>query len=99
MIQQKWPVNILITHLVTPSQMPYLAALLCGAGGTAKAAAYAFSQLGFVKVLVWNRSRDRATELCRNFTDKAKGVHFEVPSTCATECCNDDMPSLRLAGC
>ena len=37
-----------------------IAALVCGAGGTAKAAAYALQQMGASRVLIFNRTKSRA---------------------------------------
>lgn len=41
--------------------------LLCGAGGTARAAAYALAHMDAEKVLVYNRSPQRGEELARDF--------------------------------
>jgi len=44
-------------------------ALLCGAGGTAKAAAYAFKQMACEHVVILNRSVERAQALAAEFGD------------------------------
>ena len=41
--------------------------LICGAGGTAKAAAFALGKMGLSRVLVYNRTRSRAEQLCADF--------------------------------
>jgi len=41
--------------------------LLCGAGGTARAAAYAFQQMGAGRCLIYNRTASRAEELAKEF--------------------------------
>lgn len=51
-------------------------AMLCGAGGTAKAAAYCFEQMGCSHVIIMNRTLSRAEALagvsaCRNCTARA----------------------------
>ena len=50
-----------------PSKSAGTVALLCGAGGTAKAAAYAFAQMGCAHVLVMNRTLERAEELAKEY--------------------------------
>ena len=48
-------------------------ALVIGAGGTARAALYTLEKLGFgatstnTNLLVWNRTRQRAENLCHDF--------------------------------
>jgi len=42
-------------------------ALICGAGGTARAAAYALQQMGAARVLVYNRTPARAEQLAADF--------------------------------
>mmetsp|Transcript_80830 Transcript_80830/g.164644 ORF Transcript_80830/g.164644 Transcript_80830/m.164644 type:complete len:314 (+) Transcript_80830:1-942(+) len=44
-----------------------LCGLLCGAGGTARAAAYALKQMGATRVLIFNRTVLRAQELAAEF--------------------------------
>lgn len=44
-----------------------LTCLLCGAGGTARAAAYAFQQMGASEVYVYNRTTERAKSLAEEF--------------------------------
>ena len=44
-------------------------ALLCGAGAAARAACFALRQLGFGRVLVFNRTLSRAVALARRFND------------------------------
>ncbi|CAE7578385.1 ARO1 [Symbiodinium sp. CCMP2592] len=44
-----------------------LTCLLCGAGGTARAAAYAMKQMGASRVLIYNRTALRAQELASEF--------------------------------
>ncbi|CAE7418481.1 ARO1 [Symbiodinium natans] len=44
-----------------------LTCLLCGAGGTARAAAYAMKQMGATRVLIFNRTASRAQELAQEF--------------------------------
>eukprot|EP00656_Telonema_subtile_P029807 TRINITY_DN32882_c0_g1_i1.p1 TRINITY_DN32882_c0_g1~~TRINITY_DN32882_c0_g1_i1.p1 ORF type:complete len:286 (-),score=84.75 TRINITY_DN32882_c0_g1_i1:118-975(-) len=46
--------------------------LVIGAGGTAQAACYAFREMGFSKILVHNRTTERAQNLCEKF-----GARFE----------------------
>lgn len=41
--------------------------LLCGAGGTARAAAFALQRMGAARVLIFNRTPDRAETLAREF--------------------------------
>jgi len=55
-------------------------ALLCGAGGTAKAAAYAFAQMGCAHVLVMNRTLERAEELAKEY---GKGFVAATPDAAA----------------
>jgi len=50
-----------------------LCGLLCGAGGTARAAAYALKQMGAKKVLIFNRTVSRAKELAQEFGFEACG--------------------------
>jgi shikimate 5-dehydrogenase len=49
-------------------------ALVVGAGGTARAAAFAARELG-LGVFIWNRSRDKASKLAADF----KGTHIPSP--------------------
>ena len=44
-----------------------IVALVCGAGGTAKAAAYALQQMGASRVLIFNRTKSRAEQLAADF--------------------------------
>jgi pentafunctional AROM polypeptide len=44
-----------------------LTCLLCGAGGTARAAAYALKEMGASRVMIYNRSKDRAAQLAAEF--------------------------------
>ena len=44
-------------------------ALLCGAGAAAAAACFALRELGFGRVLVFNRTQSRAVNLVRRFND------------------------------
>lgn len=44
-----------------------LTCLLCGAGGTARAAAYALRQMGASRVLIYNRTASRAEQLAEEF--------------------------------
>ena len=48
-------------------------ALLCGSGGTGRAAAYALQEMGVAHVVVWNRSPHRAEALAREF-DRSRGA-------------------------
>eukprot|EP00931_Biecheleriopsis_adriatica_P067139 TRINITY_DN41326_c0_g1_i1.p1 TRINITY_DN41326_c0_g1~~TRINITY_DN41326_c0_g1_i1.p1 ORF type:complete len:357 (-),score=88.01 TRINITY_DN41326_c0_g1_i1:64-1092(-) len=51
-----------------PSPLPKkLCCLLCGAGGTARAAAYAFKQMGAARVMIYNRTASRAEQLAAEF--------------------------------
>jgi pentafunctional AROM polypeptide len=54
--------------------------LLCGAGGTAKAAAYAFEQMGCAHVIIMNRTLARAEELAGEF---GSGFVASVPEAAA----------------
>jgi pentafunctional AROM polypeptide len=54
--------------------------LLCGAGGTAKAAAYAFEQMGCANVIIMNRTLARADELAKEF---GTGFVASVPEDAA----------------
>ncbi|CAE8631141.1 unnamed protein product [Polarella glacialis] len=57
-----------------PSPLPSpLCCLLCGAGGTAKAAAYALKQMGAHRVLIYNRTLSRAEDLAAEFGFEACG--------------------------
>lgn len=44
-----------------------LVALICGAGGTAKAAAFALRKMGATRVLIFNRTVERAQKLAEEF--------------------------------
>ncbi|KAJ4112176.1 hypothetical protein NW768_011755 [Fusarium equiseti] len=46
--------------------------LIVGAGGMARAAAYAFIRLGIKTIVIHNRTRSRAEELIKQFTDQSK---------------------------
>eukprot|EP00933_Yihiella_yeosuensis_P021271 TRINITY_DN1686_c1_g1_i1.p1 TRINITY_DN1686_c1_g1~~TRINITY_DN1686_c1_g1_i1.p1 ORF type:complete len:359 (-),score=75.68 TRINITY_DN1686_c1_g1_i1:160-1236(-) len=52
---------------LTSEQKSNLTCLLCGAGGTARACAYAFQQMGAKKVLIYNRTASRAEALASEF--------------------------------
>ena len=55
-------------------------ALLCGAGGTAKAGAYCFEQMGCSHVIIMNRTLSRAEALASEFGD---GFVATAPDGCA----------------
>ncbi|CAK9016885.1 unnamed protein product, partial [Durusdinium trenchii] len=50
-----------------------LCGLVCGAGGTARAAAYALKQMGATRVLIFNRTVSRAEDLASEFGFEACG--------------------------
>jgi shikimate 5-dehydrogenase len=41
--------------------------VICGAGGTGRAAAFALLKLDLDRVYVWNRTKVRSEELCKQF--------------------------------
>lgn len=55
-----------------------LTCLLCGAGGTARAAAYALQQMGAHRVLIYNRTTARAVALANEFGFEALGDLSEL---------------------
>jgi len=58
-----------------PSTEGALTALVLGAGGTARAAVYAFRAMGCSPVLVYNRTIERAEGLAKEFGDKVVVCH------------------------
>jgi len=48
--------------------------LILGAGGTARAAAYAFRQMGFAEVLVLNRTAEKAVALAKAFGENFRAI-------------------------
>ena len=54
-------------------------ALVCGAGGMARAAIYALQNIGFENVFLCNRTEHRAQNLAKQFSNDQQSVHV-VPS-------------------
>jgi pentafunctional AROM polypeptide len=52
-----------------PAEQNEHAALIIGAGGTSRAAAFAFHTLGFRKIYILNRTRSKAEEVAKAFPD------------------------------
>ena len=60
-------------------------ACLIGAGGAARAAAFALAQGGCKKIWIKNRSQARARKLVKEFSKTFKKTHFEVISSWPSE--------------
>ncbi|KAF5646346.1 negative-acting regulatory protein [Fusarium sp. NRRL 25303] len=71
--------------------------LIIGAGGMARAAAYALIRLGVKTILIHNRTRSRAEELIKQFDSQHKNEIIEAKgSGIETENGNHDHPSFRI---
>jgi len=56
-----------IQSRLTSATQDGLVCLLCGAGGTARAAAYALKHMGASRVMIYNRTKERAETLAKEF--------------------------------
>ena len=59
--------NQISSKCTTPAEAGKAVCLLCGAGGTARAAAFALTKMGVGKVLIYNRTLSRAETLAAEF--------------------------------
>ena len=55
-------------------------ALICGAGGTAKAAAFALQKMGAARVLIFNRTKARAEQLASEYGSGFEAIDYPNPN-------------------
>jgi 3-dehydroquinate dehydratase type I len=73
--------------------------LIIGAGGMARAAAYALIRLGVKTILIYNRTRSRAEELISQFYSQHKPTRSDTAmSSIEIESGSHDRPSFRIIG-
>lgn len=80
-----------VHELYTRKQSSKACALIVGAGGTARAAIFAFHQLGFKTIYIVNRTTEKADALAREYADLgverlpdqgAEKIHFAAAVSC-----------------
>ena len=55
-------------------------ALICGAGGTAKAVAFALQKMGAARVLIFNRTKSRAEQLASEYGSGFEAIDYPNPN-------------------